>query len=455
MTDKSLILQEKTILAYLFKHPEKIFDVQADDFSSHSAKTIFISLEHLRSSGKKINYRNLAIEVTKEKPYLDESRLKDEIDIEVTESFESIYAELRQSKAHHEIGTIYQTEFMDVALRKTPSIEKLKEIHERIGDSLNRINYDPYEIYTAQSMLDEYKKQIANRLDGKSGFYDTGCAWLNKALSEGFAPGKITVVYASSGSGKSTFAEYLVERQINKQLPSLYMSLEMDLVTSVDRLIMMRHKIPMSELVNVRKEEDFESPLEGILQTEREKLGKMKYFRFVEKPGLTLADVKQIIRQVQKDMDQKYLIVTIDLLTMIKDFNKGVNKANDYEHALNELHEIAKELGVHIFGVVQSRRPNEKVSVKTIEDLEKFRPQIEQIKNSSAIEERSRIILSAFRKKFYAEKYLPDAPELEIMDDIMEITVNKQNTGKVGTIVEYLFDGETSCLTPFDSDDIV
>jgi len=133
---------------------------------------------------------------------------------------------------------------------------------------------------------------------------------------------------------------------------------------------------------------------------------------------------------------------------MIRDFNKSAQKANDYEESLNEIHEIVKRNNVHIVGVVQCRRPQNTVRVTDIENLDAFRPRIESIKNSSAFEERSRVILSTYRAKHYAQRLFPEDPLLDTMDDVLEVDILKQNMGESDRL-KYLFNGSCAHICKF------
>jgi len=136
---------------------------------------------------------------------------------------------------------------------------------------------------------------------------------------------------------------------------------------------------------------------------------------------------------------------------MIKDFAKHSNKnqAAQYEEAMNEIHFIAKRTNCHIIGVVQARRPQEKVRINDIEQLTRFRPGKEELKNSGAMDERSRIILGVFRPLHFARIYIPDNPEVSNMEDYMEISILKQNMGALNRI-EYLFDPNQYKLVPYE-----
>jgi hypothetical protein len=223
--------------------------------------------------------------------------------------------------------------------------------------------------------------------------------------------------------------------------------MEMDLISTMDRLISQRHKLPITELFP-KKNEEVQEYIFDILDKEKDSLQKNKYFRFVEDTGLSLEDIEIIIKETKRRMGVDYLVCTIDLITMISDFNSSSKKADDYENSLNKLHEIVRRNNIHIVGIVQVRRPQEKVKVSSIKDIEKFRPRIEEIKNSSAFEERSRVILGTFRKKHYVMRLLPGCPEIDYMDDILEVSILKQNMGALKTL-NYLFNPQNFSITPF------
>ena len=46
------------------------------------------------------------------------------------------------------------------------------------------------------------------------------------------------------------------------------------------------------------------------------------------------------------------------------------------------------------------------------------------------------------------DRYLPDDPNTNLMEDILEVTVLKQTQGKVGTRLNYMFKGDTATILP-------
>ncbi len=60
-------------------------------------------------------------------------------------------------------------------------------------------------------------------------------------------------------------------------------------------------------------------------------------------------------------------------------------------------------------------------------------------------------LFSLFRKKYFADMYLPDDPETQIMQDTVELQLLKQNNGECKREYE-LFDGETFSMTPIEEE---
>jgi len=454
MQNTQIVLIEQTLLNKVLTEEGSLFKLNSNDLISVTAKNIFTAIKNLHESNITLNSRNLTIEVNKS-DNLDEQSIQSLFDLESVsdKSFSYLYNELRKEKIKHEIKTGLLNELIKETERKINfDPDRIQEIARDINSKILSLNVDKNQLtMNIDDMIDKYLLVLNDRRDGKM-FYDTGCRHLNRHLMEGFAPQKITTLFGASGVGKSSYALYLVNKQINKQIPSVYISLEMDMTSTMDRLIAQRCRVNMQSLFPNPNEDNFiEDQIFEIVKAEKERLKKSKYFFFVEQPGLTLSDIDYIVKEVKSRLNVPYLICTIDLITMVRDFNMGNNKANDYEHALNKLHEMAKINNCHFLGVVQGRRPSSRISVESPEDLEKFRPRIEEIKNSAAFEERSRIILSTFRAKHYMERLLPDHPELEFMEDIMDIDVLKQNMGMLGRL-HYLFNPSKSMIIPYFPD---
>ena len=154
----------------------------------------------------------------------------------------------------------------------------------------------------------------------------------------------------------------------------------------------------------------------------------------------------------QADIGSKYAIIVLDLLSMVTDFTKfqnGANSAFGIEVAINKLSSIAKELGVHIIGVLQMNRSKEAaITPHCIDDLIRLKPSIADIKNAGAWVERGRYVITCFRQKYYAERYLPKE-EYADMEDRIEISLVKVNNGELDTM-EAMFVGEYFDVIPIE-----
>lgn len=240
--------------------------------------------------------------------------------------------------------------------------------------------------------------------------------------------------------GKSAFAFQLIRKQINKNIPSMYISLENDTIMTTDRLISGDLRIS-SSLLYPKTEEGIPDYIFKMVDEELERMKNCKYFFFVEEPNLSLDEIDILVKEAKRKMGVDYLILTIDLLSMVKDFSGDLD-ANSIQSNMDRLHEMTRKLNIHIISVLQANRGAEAHIPRTIQDIDKLRPSMTHIKNSAAWGERSRLVLGLFRPKHYANIFFPNDPETEAMEDIMYVQIMKQNSGKLANL-RYLYDPET------------
>jgi replicative DNA helicase len=298
---------------------------------------------------------------------------------------------------------------------------------------------------------DDYIADMEERASGKR--YTYGDPLLDKVIYKGPYPGAMTMIAATTGQGKSTFALNLISSYINLEIPCMYVSLEMSDIDTYDRLLSMRRGIPMSDLYS------YDSNAYSIIEEvkkEKESLKNNDQFFFVDHPHLTIPRLRALIKEFMQRSGASYAVIVVDLLTQLKELSntRGNNSvASGIEEAMNELNALAKEMNVHIIGIVQIGRSADNLKLDSIDDIEACRPGLNDIKNSNAIAERSRVVLSAFRKKHYADKYLKGVPGADEIPDIMEVQVLKNSSGVTGDILKYTFQGEFFKVTPLLEDE--
>lgn len=326
-------------------------------------------------------------------------------------------------------------------------MQRLFEVDMVVKTASNQSLLKDFEVWS-----NEYIAELEDRAKGKK--YTYGDDNLDAHIFKGAYPGAITLIAASTGQGKSTFVLNMINNLINLYVPCMYVSLEMSGVDTYDRLIARRRDIPMSDLHAC--DESLYSVID-LVKEEKRALQTNKKFYFVEDPSISIAKLRALIKEFKQRSKADYALVAVDLVTQLKEFmnpKTGMSVAGSMEQAMNELNALAKEQNVHIVAVAQFNREADNYKLATIDDLEMCRPGLNHVKNSHAPAERSRVVLSLFRRKYYADRYLTHIPEATDIPDILEVQILKNSSGPAGAIFKYFFEGPTFKITPLlDSED--
>lgn len=330
----------------------------------------------------------------------------------------------------------------------TPEItQELRENFDAAEEQVLRNDEDSVKrVMDLKEWGDQWAEDFKLRTNGKRYYFSEPV--LDELVVDGPAPGTGGLLVAQSGMGKSTMVLKLVNGFINAEIPCMFFSLEMGSIATYDRLLANRLQIPYTEIVNPPDTETYQAIFDQV-QQERQLLDNNKLFRFCEDANVSISELKKSIIKFQEQIGQKYCIVVLDLITMIQDFvntKSGLGMPQTIELAINKMNALSKELGIHYIGTAQLNRAGESTSVTDPEDVLRFRPSRHQVKNSSALLERCRYVVSLFRKKYYLEQYFGDDEEIMDCEDIVELQILKQNNGKTPRRCE-LFDGSTFSMT--------
>lgn len=330
----------------------------------------------------------------------------------------------------------------------TPEItQELRENFDAAEEQVLRNDEDSVKrVMDLKEWGDQWQEDFKLRTNGKRYYFSEPV--LDELVVDGPAPGTGGLLVAQSGMGKSTMVLKLVNGFINAGIPCMFFSLEMGSIATYDRLLANRLQIPYTEIVNPPDAETYQAIYDQV-QQERQFLDNNKLFRFCEDANVSISELKKAIIKFQEQIGQKYCIVVLDLITMIQDFvttKSGLGMPQTIELAINKMNALSKELGIHYIGTAQLNRAGESTAVTDPEDVLRFRPSRHQVKNSSALLERCRYVVSLFRKKYYLEQYFGDDEEIMDCEDIVELQILKQNNGKTPRRCE-LFDGSTFSMT--------
>lgn len=450
----TIILNEQRIFRCILDNPKLLYDIQPNWFSCAESNKLFTTLQYLYENKLEFSLNNIAVKSGQpaymeiDNPYI--------FDVEYNLKEWDFYVQsMRQAYAKEDITKNVIDELKVKALSKEDlDIDTLTQLYQRLGKNIDLIRGNSNRLQTITQIGQEYRKTLISRKLGE--FYSYGDYLIDRMIPTGAAPGQMTTIFGSTGMGKSMFNLNLFSKQINKRIPCMYVTLEMDTITTMDRLVALRQRIPYRYLMMKNSGEnldDMMNPDYIIDLCEKELSNLKKYedrFFIVDEPSLSLDDLEILIADAKKRMNTDYMICSIDLWTMVH----GVgSKATDIEDAVNRTSEIAKRQGVHLINVVQANREADKKTVPSIEAIDSLRIKtVNAIKNSGAIGERSRAVLSVFRPKHYAETLFPDDPQLEYMDDVFEVSLVKANNAQIGGRVKYLYDAECFRLCPFIED---
>lgn len=370
------------------------------------------------------------------------------IDLEGATSLDDILEVLKTAKLKDDL--IVKTNELRQELEQPGNIEG-EEVYSKIAaidEALNGAIKKESPLMSFGEWADSYLEYLEQRRVGKK--YSYGDPLLNEYLYKGAYPGAITLICASTNMGKSTYVLSLINNLLENNSPCMYLSLEMSGEDTMDRLISMRCGISNEDLYN-NDGNNIDSIIE-VVKKEKAALANRKNFYFCEDPDIDIYKLRKLIKEFKKRSGNNYCLVAIDLLTQMKGFmtssRGGMSVANNIEVAMNELNALAKRENVHIIGVAQFNRESDNIKIRDLQDIEDCRPNIASVKNSGALVERSRVLLSIFRKAFYIERYLNKDEEAMSQDDIMEVQVLKNSNGASGKIFRYMFDGDHFKLLP-------
>ena len=324
-------------------------------------------------------------------------------------------------------------------------LSKVEDLSNLLNKSLDLINNRNQKIRKISEVTKNYSKEIDDRASGK--FFSYGDVLLDR-ITPGAQPGQMTCIFGQTSMGKSALALNLFNKQINKHIPTAYFTLEMDEISTMDRLISLRTGVPATDLLMRDCSDDEKTYITEVVKSETEKLNRLENRMYIiNAPGLKLSEFEQQIIKLKKSMGVNYLIAFVDLWTMFADIKP---EASDIEDAMNLTHEIVIRQGIHLIPIVQANREASKKSVATIEMIPNMKIRnIDNIKNSAAIGERCRTVISVFRAKKIAEQYFPEDPMTQAMDDIFESTIIKCSNGKIGSTIKYIYQPDCFKITPY------
>jgi replicative DNA helicase len=446
----STTINEKQCLHHSLQYPDSVLELTHNFFLTGEGYDLYEACVELYRNNIPFSDENVLVEGNRRNSKIDNGLLTEIRNTPIdNSSWNHCKTILKEDYAKDRIeNVILKDALSEVSVKGRLNVEKVRKILDDMQTNLGIAIGDDAVLRTLDDMFTSYEHTLSRRIAGQE-FFTTGCSLLDRVLVVGFAPGEITTIFGSTGVGKTTYKLYLVNRLINRNVPCFDINLEMSETANMDRFMAMRLRLPMREFMPRSPSEREESNILDMVRIERQKLLASKKYISLDDPVLDCLKLEKLVEQVRKRLHSDYLVIFIDLATMMKEFSG--EDPRGYERGMDRLNRMAKSLRVHFVLLVQANQKSlEAHRPATLNGLGIFRPSLANIKNSGGIAERSRTVLSVFREKYYATRFFPDDEEVENLDDVVEVQVLKQSNGAVGRKLNYLHTEGQFLLLPIE-----
>ena len=348
---------------------------------------------------------------------------------------------LKTDAVKHKIATDYLTNLTKAIYNPQADLSDILETNEELEILLRKNHELQNKGFQTMEEINKAHDEEIKRRNQPNSFTSTGFRWIDEFLTDGFAPGKVTVIGGRPGMGKSAFVGNSMGRLANhypKPIPNALFALEMDAISQIDRLNAIQTGIQLQKLIKDRFElTDDEKKAESRVKSRREKLP----IYIDDGVRKTLGDIKRESKKVIERYGVRVIFIDLFMKLQTMKSTKGKSTADQYTAMLNEVQRIARELNVHFVLVVQIGRKAEARTDK--------RPVISDLKDAGAYEEIADNIFLFYREGYYAQKDV----DIDLEFDIMEIIIGKQRQGMTGTIYA-IFEGPTTRISKATDSDL-
>jgi replicative DNA helicase len=373
---------EQQTLSYIYNIgviPENLREI---DFTSQINISIFTIFNLLKE--KQIVFESEFI--TSHFPEEERDKVKQYLiilkeQIKVPENIIDIIKTLNLLTERRGIQTSLQQTISDV-VDPTKSNDYIRlELDKRISD-IPRANSD-IQIVSYNEYLEWRRQNIKERREQSYQFVGTGLYEIDVTLSDGFAPGIISLIVGESSHGKSTvadsMAEYIGSRE-DRDTEVMVFKPESGIVQFSDRMDTKLTGISIKDIKNISSWEK-NDPRIKQLKKAAETQSKWRIHRF-DMRGLSAGSLIQICREYKKKYPKLGIIFidTVQDLSDTKEWGKGDNQNTSIEKMLYKFEVASKELELHICLLSQQPKPDK--DEKKVRRAGKYRPDADNIRGS-------------------------------------------------------------------------
>lgn len=241
-------------------------------------------------------------------------------------------------------------------------------------------------------------------------------------MTTGFQKSDLILIAARPSQGKTAIALNMVAHAVlEKNLPVLFFSLEMNRHAIMQRFIASEAKVNLKDIRTGYFKRDRWQDLTGAAA----RFAEAPLF-INDNPGMTVMNVRTISRQLMTRLRQEnkaLAMVVIDYLQLLRGGGGGrqENRQQEVSEISRSLKQLARELNLPVIALSQLSRASEDKS--RIDN----KPKLSDLRESGSLEQDADVVAMIHREGYYK----PNDPTLE---NKAEIIIAKQRQGPTGSV---------------------
>jgi replicative DNA helicase len=380
--DKSLSRKsEKSVLAYIVKNCDKVFDIDgilidSEDFSSRVASNLYRVAKDMASEsashtdGRAIDQVLLEERIAREFP-ADYKRSGDAYHSAISEIYDTNPPSDGEAKQH--IKSVVDSSYRDKISRFLEGVNNDVKNTASANDMINLVEKGVYDfttgLFRGEDMIDigdSYtgwlNKVATEALEGQiETGVKTGFDLWDEAVGGGMRRGTVNVIAARPKRHKSFLALTMAKNIASQGVPVLYLDTELSFELQMSRMTAIMANIPLNAIETGKfvKDENMSNAIKGVIPAIEE-----MPLDYVQIGGWSLEQQTSVIRRwfarrVGKDESGQWnrAVVILDYLKLMNSRDKGDDK--EYEalgYRMSALHDLMRDYGGSMLALAQQNR---------------------------------------------------------------------------------------------------
>lgn len=255
-----------------------------------------------------------------------------------------------------------------------PVVGKDAADHIAAGYSLNDFVSDtPEDVITLSDAFDSWREWRASE---QAKPIPTPWPQLNSSLAGGLHPGRLYVVAARTGQGKSVVGQNIITHAVSLKHPSLVVSVEMPVVEVVSRILAAETRVDYSQITK-REFGEHLVAIDSYIQKARS----LPMF-LCDNPTVTVEEIAERCRVLKETAGLQSAFV--DYAQLIVASDKRVSREQQVAHIVRSMKLIAMELNIAVVLAAQLNRAGEQADRQ---------PRISDLRESGELEQSADVIL--------------------------------------------------------------